>query len=337
MSTQPEVGVITPVYNGAKYLAESIESVLAQTYSNWTLTIVNNCSTDSTAEVARSYAARDSRIRFHENPQFLPAIANHNASLRLLPPDSKYCKLLFADDWLFPECLERTVALAEAHPSVGIVGAYGLQDAYVLWTGLAYSHSVVAGREACRQRLLNGPYVFGSGTSQLFRAEIVRNLDPFYNENNLHCDSEVCFKILQDSDFGFIHQILSYNRAPGNQSLTTKARRLSTLEIMTFFEFLTYGPVFLTPEEFQSCKPKQLAQYYSVMAHSILEGNESWDFQKAKLAEFGLTLDHARFAKAVLTAGFDALFHSPVETLAKLGRRRNVIYNRLRALFGRSN
>src|ERR1700745_1608598 len=136
ITSQPLVSVVTPVYNGGHYLAECVESVLAQTYQNWECTIVNNCSTDGTLKIAQYYAARDPRIRIHNNQKFLNAVANHNHALRQISPESKYCKVVFGDDWLFPECVERMVALAEANPSVGIVGAYGLQGSTVMWTGL---------------------------------------------------------------------------------------------------------------------------------------------------------------------------------------------------------
>jgi glycosyltransferase involved in cell wall biosynthesis len=328
------VSIITPVYNGAEYLTECIESVLAQTYQNWEYTIVNNCSTDGTAEIAHRYAAKDSRIRIHENSEFLPALANHNASLRHVSPRSKYCKLVFADDWLFTECLERMVALADAHPSVSIVGAYGLQGDSVMWAGLPYPSTVVSGRDICRQRLLRGPYVFGTGTSCMYRADEVRKRTPFYNENNFHCDSEVCFQILEDSDFGFIHQILSFTRSPGAKSLTTEARRLSTLKVMTFFEFLTYGPVFLTKEEFETCKETWLREYYQTIAYCFLEGSDSWDFQKTKLREFGLALDRKRFAWEVLSTGARAAFHSPKQAFIKLANRKRLLFKRFRALHG---
>ena len=124
---QPLVSVVTPVYNEAGYLAECIESVLAQTYQNWDYTIIDNCSTDRSLEVARRYAAKERRIRIHENQQFLPAIPNHNVALRQISPKSKYCKVVLGDDWIFPNCLERMVAVAEEHPSVGLVGAYVLE------------------------------------------------------------------------------------------------------------------------------------------------------------------------------------------------------------------
>ena len=75
---QPLVTVVTPVYNGEKYLAQSIESVLAQTYQNWEYVIVNNCSTDRSRAIAAHYAAKDSRVRIHDNTQFVGVIANYN-------------------------------------------------------------------------------------------------------------------------------------------------------------------------------------------------------------------------------------------------------------------
>src|ERR1035437_3708414 len=138
ITSQPAVSIVTPVYNGAQYLVECIESVLAQTYQHWDYTIVNNCSTDGTLQIAERYAAKDPRIRVHNNQNFLQVVANHNHALRQISPTSKYCKLVFADDWLFPECLERMVALAEAHPPVGIVSSYGLRDSTGMWTGLPY-------------------------------------------------------------------------------------------------------------------------------------------------------------------------------------------------------
>src|SRR5579862_8074133 len=94
--SQPLVSIVTPVYNGAEYLSECIESILAQTYQNWDYTIVDNRSTDRSLEIARRYAQNDSRIRVHSNQEFLSVIANHNAALRQISSNSKYCKLVFA-------------------------------------------------------------------------------------------------------------------------------------------------------------------------------------------------------------------------------------------------
>ena len=63
----PLVSIVLPVYNGEKYLEISIKSCLAQTYTNWELLIVDDGSTDRSAEIAKSYEEKDSRINYHKN------------------------------------------------------------------------------------------------------------------------------------------------------------------------------------------------------------------------------------------------------------------------------
>src|SRR5918997_9141 len=153
----PLVSVATPVYNGEKYLAECIESVLAQTYQNWEYVVVNNCSTDRTMEIAQVYARKETRIRIHNNQEFVSALQNHNTAFRQISPASKYCKVVHADDWLFPDCISQMVKVA----------------------GLPYPSTVVPGREICRSTLLRRQYVFGSPTSVLFRSDLIRDRKTF--------------------------------------------------------------------------------------------------------------------------------------------------------------
>src|SRR5260221_8926960 len=128
VESQPLVSIVTPVYNGEQYLVECIESVIRQTYGNWEYLIVNNCSTDSTAEIASRYAERDDRIHVFNYNEFVNVIESSNRALRLVSQSSKYCKIVCADDVLYPECITQMVNLAEEYPSVGIVGAYTLRD-----------------------------------------------------------------------------------------------------------------------------------------------------------------------------------------------------------------
>lgn len=77
----PLVSVITPCYNGANYIAACIESVLAQTLVNWEMLIVDDCSTDNSAEIILSYVKKDTRIRFFQTnkPSGSPAIPRNIA------------------------------------------------------------------------------------------------------------------------------------------------------------------------------------------------------------------------------------------------------------------
>jgi len=175
----PLVSIVTPVYNEADHLPECVESVLAQTYQNWEYTIVDNCSTDGSGEIARGYAARDSRIRVHKNVKFLTALANFNHALRQISPASKYCKVVLGDDWIFPECLERMVTVAEEHHSIGLVSAYSLEGQRVLCVGLPTQCTFASGSEICRKHFLEDLYLFGSPTTVLYRADLVRTRIPF--------------------------------------------------------------------------------------------------------------------------------------------------------------
>jgi glycosyltransferase involved in cell wall biosynthesis len=317
----PLVSVVTPVYNGERYLPECIESVLSQTYTHWDLTIVDNCSTDRTLDIARQYAAKDSRIRIHCNETFVRVIENHNNAIRQIAPGSKYCKVLAADDWLFAECLERMVGLAEANPSVAIVGAYGLAGAKVLWSGLPYPSTVVPGREACRLALLGELYVFGTPTSVLLRSDIVRSRSAFYNESNLHADTEICYEFLTDNDFGFVHQVLTFSR-PREGSLTTYSTRFNTYLGGALEDLVKYGLKYLSAEERQHRIEQHLQSYYRYLGEQVYErrGREFWRLHRGKLAAAGYPLSVTRLARAALSRALE-LMRSPVRTAGGVARR----------------
>jgi len=300
LHTQPLVSVVTPVYNAERYLAECIESVLAQTYQNWEYVIVNNCSTDHSLEIARFYARRDQRIRIHDNDVFLNQIQNLNHALRQISPESKYCKEVHADDWLFPECLSRMVEVAEAHPSVGIVGSYRLEEDRVTLDGLPYPSTVVSGREVCRLTLLGRLYVFGAPTSLLRRSADIRSREAFYDDSTIQADKKTCYETLQHADFGFVHQVLTFTRRH-NESMTSAIHRFQTRRLGTLMYLKQYGPIFLTPAEYTQRWNQELDSYYRFLAKSAFEtrDKEFWVYHKAGLAELGHPFSRAWFAKAV--------------------------------------
>jgi glycosyltransferase involved in cell wall biosynthesis len=304
--TQPLVTVVTPVYNGEAYIRECIESVLSQTYSNWELFIINNCSKDKTLEIAREYAAKDGRIRIVDNPEFLRVIANHNAAMRMVSPDSKYCKVVFADDWLFPECLEKMVSLAEQNPQVGIISSYRLYGAELSLGGLPYKISTLTGREICRAALMSEMHLFGTATSLLLRSDLVRARSPFYNESNLHADTEVCFELLKTSDFGFVHQVLTFTRAQEG-TLTSFSRSRRTYLAGFLGDLAKFGPYYLNPGDFNTAVNAHLEIYYRYLGRSVFErrGRDFWAFHRQKLQEVGFPFSRARVARSAVRRALD--------------------------------
>ncbi|MGC2062960.1 MAG: glycosyltransferase, partial [Thermodesulfovibrionales bacterium] len=113
----PKVSVCIPVYNGSDYIAESIESVMGQTYRAFELIVCDNCSTDNTEEIVRGFD--DPRIRYIRNPKNLGLVGNANRCLELA--DGIYICILHHDDVMLPDNLERKVRLLDEHPNVGFV------------------------------------------------------------------------------------------------------------------------------------------------------------------------------------------------------------------------
>jgi glycosyltransferase involved in cell wall biosynthesis len=173
ISTLPLVTVLTPVYNGAEFLRECIESVLAQDYQAWEYIIVNNRSTDETLSIAESYAAKDARIRVTTNTEFLSMPQNFNHAFGMVSPRSRYFKVVCADDWIDPRFLSKMVGFAEDHPSVGIVSCHQQSGCQVRWAVLPPSTNVLSGRDACRMVLLQCAAIFPAPTAALYRTSLL--------------------------------------------------------------------------------------------------------------------------------------------------------------------
>jgi len=110
-----------PIYNGERYLADAIKSVLAQTYPHWELILVNDGSTDGSARIAQSYLAQDARIRYYEQSnRGLPAALN--AGLRRAK--GAYVAGLAQDDEWLPYFLQTLISVLEKNPKAA--AAYGL-------------------------------------------------------------------------------------------------------------------------------------------------------------------------------------------------------------------
>ncbi len=316
----PLVSVITPFYNTGQYIAECIESVLAQSYSHWEYILVNNQSTDSSRSVAERYAREDKRIRLLDTPSFFGQIENFNAALRYVSPESRYCKVVLADDWLFPECLERMVALAEANPSAGIVSSYRLFGDEITGGGLPFSSTIISGRKAAQHMLRDGFYLTGSPSSVLLRAEIVRKTPAFYPEGRLHDDTEACLRILTEYDLGFIHQVLTFSRKD-DDSLTSEVSRFGTGPLRRYMFAVEYGPQFFSGDEYRQYLQRETDFYGGYLAASVFEfkKKEFWDFHRKNLKSIGADFSSIGLSKYVLYELADIIFN-PKKTIGRIIR-----------------
>ena len=112
----PKVSVGMPVFNGEQFLAKALDSILAQTFQDFEIVISDNASTDRTEQICRSYAERDSRIRYYRSDINRGAAWNHNRVFEFAR--GEYFKWLSHDDFCAPKFLEECVAVLDGDPGV---------------------------------------------------------------------------------------------------------------------------------------------------------------------------------------------------------------------------
>lgn len=117
----PRVSVLMPAYNAEKYIAESIESILNQTFSDFEFIIINDGSHDNTAQIVKKYAAHDSRIKFVDNAHNSGVGVVRNMLLDMAV--GEFVAYQDADDISFPHRLQTMVEFLDAHPDITVVGS----------------------------------------------------------------------------------------------------------------------------------------------------------------------------------------------------------------------
>jgi glycosyltransferase involved in cell wall biosynthesis len=112
----PLVGIGLPVFNGEKYLKAALDSLLAQTFTDFELIICDNASTDRTGDICKEYVSKDNRVRYYRNAKNLGARMNYNRTVQL--SRGKYFKWAAADDVHAPEYLKKCVEVLNKDPSI---------------------------------------------------------------------------------------------------------------------------------------------------------------------------------------------------------------------------
>ena len=168
MSTAPQVSVLMPVWNAERYLAHAIESVLAQTFTDFELLIVDDASTDGTSALIRAY--RDRRIRCTANETNLGVTRSLNLGLALAR--GRYLARMDGDDQSAPERLARQVAFLDAEPRAALVASRARRiDAHGVEVGLL---DTPVDNATLRRRLRIGNCIVHG--SVMMRTDLVRAL-----------------------------------------------------------------------------------------------------------------------------------------------------------------
>lgn len=209
----PKVSVLIPTYNYARYIGEAIDSVLEQTFSDFEIIIVDNCSTDNTQEIVELYLQRDKRVKYYRNDTNIGAERNFNQCL--LYANGEFIKFLNADDKFAPSILEKFVNILENDPTISIVTSYrkyiGLKNDVLI----APFKGKVDAKTAIFYSLAKGNWI-GEHTTVMFRR---RNLNLGLFDISLvpFSDHDLWLRQLRVGDIYVVDEVLSYFRIHENQ------------------------------------------------------------------------------------------------------------------------
>jgi glycosyltransferase involved in cell wall biosynthesis len=167
----PVVTVVITSFNREKYLAASIESVLASRFSDFQLLVVDDSSTDGSWNVARAFAEQDPRVRVVLNEKNLGDYSNRNRAIELVT--TPFLKYHDSDDIMYPHCLEVMVPLLLAEPGAGFALSHGKG-----WPG-GPCPMLLTPRMAYQREYLGSGLFFCGPAGALFRTEVLRNLGGF--------------------------------------------------------------------------------------------------------------------------------------------------------------
>ena len=186
MHGSPLVSVLITSYNREKYIEEAIQSVLSQDYPNFELIIVDDCSTDQTAEILKRYEHIDRRIKIYINEKNLGQFANRNLAAGYAT--GVYIKYVDSDDIIYPSTLSYMVEAMENHPKAGMGFCLLLNE------GNKFLPFVYESKEALRDHFLNGKTLFVGPSGCIFRTDAFNEVGKF-EEYGMPSDTHLNLKV----------------------------------------------------------------------------------------------------------------------------------------------
>lgn len=213
----PKVTVLMSVYNGEKYLREAVDSILEQTFKDFEFLIVNDGSTDKTAEILKSY--QDPRIKIINNEKNIGLTKSLNKGLKVAK--GEYIARQDADDISLPERLKKEVEFLEQNINVGLVGTDYL---FINEKGkMVHIVKCLNGSKELKEKLLEGNQ-FGHG-SVMLRRECIYRVGAYREEFKFSQDYDFCLRIAEVYDVANISEPL-YKWRINIKSISVKKKML---------------------------------------------------------------------------------------------------------------
>lgn len=209
--SSPKLSVCIPVYNGAEFIKETIDSVLSQSFKDFEIVVVDNQSTDTTISIVKSYS--DPRIKLFVNDTNIGMIPNWNKAME--HATGKYIKILPADDFIYPGCLEKQVKILEADTNEKIAMVGGRRNIIddngkILFNrGFSKSECEVSGFAAINKNARSGGNIIGEGGAIMFRKSILAKTGNFNSDIFYVLDLDLWYKILLHGNYHALPDVVS--------------------------------------------------------------------------------------------------------------------------------
>lgn len=230
MQNDPLVSVITPAYNAEKFIAETIESILNQTFKDFEYIILNDKSTDNTLKIIQEYAKKDSRIIVIDNEKNLGIAGNRNEGIK--KAKGKYIVWQDADDISLPMRIEKQCQFMEEHPEVGIMGGFlEIFDE----SGIVGIRKYDANDENLRKKI----FLFSpvAQPASIVRKKALDEAGEYNLEYPPAEDIDMSFRIGMKYSFANLQEVTIRYREHPNSATFTKLKKieLSTLKIRRIY------------------------------------------------------------------------------------------------------
>lgn len=257
------VAVVTPVYNGAKHLEDAIRAVQAQTYRPLVHCILDNASTDATAEIVASYADADVPIVTARNPRTVTFQENFNAVLRLMPPETAWFRMLHADDSMPPHAIAAMMEVAKSADEVVMVAGGERMNGKDRPHFFPPECSVFEASNMLARTFSDEAHV--PSAHVLWRRDTILPGEDFYPTDTVECIQAAVARVLsRGGRAGFVHRhIADTTRYAGSGSLIdTFAPKVKAVlwEKLLFIE--RYGPAALSNIEYKRVHRRFLRVFY---------------------------------------------------------------------------
>lgn len=292
----PKISICMPTYNYGRFLHKTIESVLEQSFTDFELLIIDDCSQDESEKVLAAYAARDNRITVRLNERNIGMVPNWNACLQAAR--GTYVKYLFGDDFLSsPDALRKMVDCLDDDPSVSLVATarnmVNEQSDVISSLVTFFKDDVLPGTEVINLCLREHQNLIGEPTAVMFRREqAVRGFDARYRQI---VDMEMWFYLLEQGRFAYITEpLVSFRLHDGQQT----AKNLETMVVLDDYMLLFQEYL---PRAYIAFNPAQMRDHVFTMFHKHFKYSRKNRKQRQLVKEkIRILYGTARFQRGLL-------------------------------------